>query len=102
MSSLDGERDEVQKRLKSRRKNNIHLSAIEVTDLRHKIIVVANLRKLSDLAENRKSITRFRNSLAHDWDFVKECSGVTGLLERLNLVQHWIKVLKNDANGHAE
>ena len=99
ISFLDGDRDEVQKRLKSRKKNNIHLSAIEVTDLRHKIIVAAKLRKLSDLAENRKSITDFRNSLAHDGDFVKECSGVKGLLDRLRLVQHWIEALKKYGGG---
>jgi hypothetical protein len=99
MSLLDGERDEVQKRLKSRRKNNIHLFAIEVTDLRHKITVVGKVRRLPDLIENRKSITTFRNSLAHDGDFVKECSGVRGLLERLSLVQHWIDALKYDGSG---
>jgi hypothetical protein len=100
ISLLDkGERDEVQKRLKSRRKNNIHLSTIEVTDLRHKIIVVGKLRRLADLAENRKSITTFRNSLAHDGDFVKECSGVRGLLERLTLVQHWIDALNFDGSS---
>jgi len=95
---LDKEqRNEVAGRLKGRKKQNIHLlSSIEVAGFRHKLTAVGKLQQLTKLEKDRESIVTFRNSLAHDGDFVKECKGVEGLLERLSLVQHWIDALKYD------
>jgi CBS domain-containing protein len=94
------QRNEVAGRLKGRKKQNIHLlSSIEVAGFRHKLTAVANLRKLTKLESDRESIVTFRNSLAHDGDFVKECKGIEGLLERLGLVRHWIDALKYDESG---
>ncbi len=90
----EGQRKTVDGRLKSRRKQNIHLSPIEVTDLSHKITVVSKLRGLTDLEMELEPIVKLRNSLAHAADFVEECKGVKGLLERLRLVEHWIDSLK--------
>jgi hypothetical protein len=90
----------IEKRLKRRKKQNIHLrSPIEVTDLSHKITVVGKLRGLSDFESELKPILKLRNSLAHAADFVEECKGVKGLLERLRLVERWIDNLKHDGAG---
>jgi hypothetical protein len=94
-----GQRRNVEDLLGSRKQENIHLSPIEVAGLRHKIAVVGKLRRLTKLESDRESIVTFRNSLAHDGDFVKECNGVKGLLERLRLVEHWIDALKYDGTG---
>jgi CBS domain-containing protein len=89
------QRKMVEKRLKRRRKQNIHLlSPIEVTDLSHKITVVGKLRGQRDFENELRPIVKLRNSLAHAADFVEECGGVKGLLERLALVEHWIDALK--------
>jgi len=90
----------VEKRLQDRRKQNIHLlSPIEVAYLSEKITVIGKLLRPKKLEQDRKSITDFRNSLAHDGDFVKECKGLDGLLERLGLVREWIGKLSLDDNG---
>lgn len=100
LSLMGGQRKGIEKRLQERRKQNIHLlSPIEVAYLSEKITVVSKLRRLTKLESDRKLITNFRNSLAHDGDFVKECKGINGLLERLSLVQHWIDALKYDESA---
>lgn len=103
LSLLGGQRARVEKRLQDRRKQNIHLlSPIEVAYLGEKITVVGRLLRFKNLENDRKSITNFRNSLAHDGDFVKECKGVDGLLERLRLVQEWIEKLNYHAGGEGK
>jgi CBS domain-containing protein len=97
LSHLKGHRVNIERRLQERKKKNIHLlSPIEVTYLGERITVVSKLRQLNKLEGDRTSITNFRNSLAHDGDFVKECNGVEGLLDRLDLVRYWIDALKDD------
>lgn len=91
------QRKTVDGRLKSRKKQNLHLSPIEVTDLSHKVTVVSRLRKLHALESELEPIVKLRNSLAHAADFVEECKGVKGLLERLRLVEFWIDTLKHAA-----
>jgi hypothetical protein len=99
LSLLGRQRTGIEKRLKERRKQNIHLlSPIEVAYLSEKITVVSRLRRLARLENDRKLITDFRNSLAHDGDFVMECKGIGGLLERLRLVKDWIDELNYDAS----
>jgi hypothetical protein len=94
LALLGEQRERVEKRLEGRRKQNIHLlSPIEVAYLSEKISVVGKLLRLKNLEDDRKSITDFRNSLAHDGDIVKECKGVEGLLGRLGLVRGWIERL---------
>lgn len=88
---LGAQRTKLEKRLERRRKQNIHLlSPIEVADLTHKITVVGKIRKLPDFDDELRPIVELRNSLAHDGDFVKECNGVTGLLERLDQLERLI------------
>jgi hypothetical protein len=100
LSLLGGQRAGVENRLQDRKKQNLHLlSPMEVAYLSEKITVVSKLRSLTKLESDRKLITNFRNSLAHDGDFVEECKGVRGLLERLALVQHWIDALKYDGTS---
>lgn len=100
---LGEHRARVEKRLQDRRKQNIHLlSPIEVAYLSEKISVVGRLLRLKKLEGDRKSITDFRNSLAHDGDFVKECGGVDGLLGRLQLVQAWIDKLNYHGKSQDE
>jgi hypothetical protein len=103
LSLLGGQRTNVEKRLHARRKQNIHLlSPIEVVYLGEKITVVSKLLQLKKLEDDQKSITDFRNSLAHDGDFVKECKGVDGLLKRLRLVQDWIERLNYHVSGQSK
>ena len=90
----------IEERVDKRRKQNIHLlSPIDVAYLSEKITVVSKLRGLTGLENNRQLITDFRNSLAHDGDFVTECKGISGLLERLRLVEGWINKFKQDGSS---
>jgi hypothetical protein len=97
---MGGQRTGIEDRLEERRRQNIHLlSPIEVAYLSEKITVISRLRRLTRLENDRKLITDFRNSLAHDGDFVMECKGISGLLDRLRLVEDWIDKLKWDGSG---
>jgi hypothetical protein len=100
LSLLEGKRANIEKRLQDRKKQNIHLlSPIEVTYLSEKIEVVSKLRQVTTLDSDGRLITDFRNSLAHDGDFVRKCGGVRGLLDRLRLIEGWINKLKGDDTG---
>jgi hypothetical protein len=100
LSLMGEQRTGIEKRLEERRRQNIHLlSPIEVAFLSEKITVISRLRRLTRLENDRKLITDFRNSLAHDGDFVMECKGISGLLDRLRLVEDWIDKLKWDGSG---
>jgi CBS domain-containing protein len=100
LSLMAGQRTGIENRLEERRRQNIHLlSPIEVAYLSEKITAISRLRRLTKLEADRKLITDFRNSLAHDGDFVVECKGISGLLDRLRLVEGWIDKLKCDGSG---
>jgi len=100
LSLMGGQRTAIENRLEERRRQNIHLlSPIEVAYLSEKITVVSRLRRLTRLENDRKLITDFRNRLAHDGDFVMECKGISGLLDRLRLLEDWINKLKCDGSG---
>jgi CBS domain-containing protein len=89
----------VRGRLKKRKKENLHLFPLEVTDLSHKITIVGKLRGATDFEQQLQPIVKLRNSLDHAADFVEVCGGVTGFLEHLALVEHWIHTLKVDGSG---
>lgn len=93
------QRKTVEGRLKKRKQENLHLFPLEVTDLSHKISVVGKLRGATDFEELLEPIVKLRNSLDHASDFVEVCGGLTGFLERLGLVEHWIDALKYDSTG---
>jgi CBS domain-containing protein len=97
LSLLEGQGAAVEKRFQDRKKQNVHLlSPIEVAYLGERITAVSRLKGLEGLEVDRKSITNFRNSLAHDGDFVKDCGGVNGLLDRLACIGDWTSKLKID------
>jgi len=93
------QRRTVEGRLKKRKQENLHLFPLEVTDLSHKITVVGKLRCATDFEEQLEPIVKLRNSLDHASDFVEVCGGLTGFLERLGRVEHWIDALKYDSTG---
>ena len=83
----------VQSRLKRRKKQNLHLSLLDLTDLSHKITAVGKLRGLTGFDTALEVVVELRNSLDHASDFVEACGGVRAFLQRLSVVEHWIDAL---------
>lgn len=90
------QRKTIEGRLKRRRKENLHLFPLEVSDLGHKITVVGKLRGKTHFEEHLKPIVELRNSLDHASDFVEACRGVKCFLERLRLVEQWIDAFRDE------
>jgi hypothetical protein len=93
------QRRTVEGRWRRRKKENLHIPFLDLTDLDHKITVVGKLLDLPDLGTELKPIVKLRNSLDHAADFVEACNGVNNLLDRLHLLQHWTHELSSEAPG---
>lgn len=80
----------IEGNLKKRKKENLVISALELTNLSHKITVVGEILNSADFKKQLKPVKDLRNSVAHAADFVGDCGSVQGFLERLKLAEHWI------------
>lgn len=80
----------IEGNLNKRKKENLVISALELTNLSHKITVVGEILNLPDFKKQLKPVKDLRNSVAHAADFVGDCGGVRGFLEHLKLAEHWI------------
>ncbi len=87
------QRPTVEGRLKNRKKENLLISALDLSDFGHKITVVGKILEVTDFQEQLKPIVELRNSLDHAADFLEACGSVNEFLTRLKLAEHWIEEL---------
>ncbi len=85
------QRKTVEDRGEKRRRENLHIPLLELTGLGHKITTVGKLYGLTGWESRREEVIGLRNSLDHASDFIEECRGVNGFLDRLELVDAWIE-----------
>ena len=84
------QRATIENDLNKRKRENLVISALEVTNLSHKITAVGEILNLTDFKTQLKPVVEFRNSVAHASDFVGGCGSVREFLERLKLAEQWI------------
>ena len=87
------QRATVEGDLKKRRRENLVVSALDLTNLSHKITAVGNLLNLNELAAQLKPVVELRNSMAHPSDFIGDTGSVRVFLERLRLAESWVRKL---------
>ena len=85
-------------KLGKRKRRNLHIALLDLTDFSDKIAIVCKLFKMPEgFQTDLNGIQKLRNSLDHARDFIEGDDGVKMFLERLRLVERWIEKFENRA-----